>query len=179
MQRCLIGVLTLLLVAINIGNPSALFAQGRGKAKTETAVKEPSPTPFSRVVRAHFKKWDLDSDGKLTTAEIHAAMIRPRIKGDEAAAVAVLRCVERYAYTRYEGEMPPFTLADLKRYEAAGPDGRHRLQPKSGSGHRFRPHRHGFHSQRQSRSPERLPDERRCLHNDHGGIQSGVHRHYP
>ncbi len=90
--------------------------------KTATRTKTATATVFSTQVRSHFRFWDLDKDGKLTVEEIHKAMVNPRIKGEAAAAVAALRCIERYAYTRYEKEMPPFTLQALTEYEAADAD---------------------------------------------------------
>src|SRR5262245_17045163 len=106
-------VFTLLALAAflfwaNERNPNALLAQGKAKAKTKAEAKEPAATPFSTVVRAQFKNWDLNGDGKLTPDEIHDAMARPTVKGEAAAAIATLRCIERYAFTRYEKEMPPF-----------------------------------------------------------------------
>jgi hypothetical protein len=100
-------------------DPNALFAQGKGKPKNNAEAKAPPATPFSTVVRANFASWDLNEDGELTPDEIQDAMTRPRVKGDVAAAIATLRFVERYHYERLEKKMPPFTLEQLQRYEAA------------------------------------------------------------
>src|SRR5689334_19402864 len=120
MRMCLFLVLVALVVGIASSPPDAVFAEGKAKVKTASSAPATSVTPFSKVVRTRFKKWDLDGDGKLSLDEIHKAMINPRIKGEAAAAIAAFRCIERYAYFRYDKKMPPFTLADLARYEAAG-----------------------------------------------------------
>jgi hypothetical protein len=90
-------MLVALAVGIGMSDTDAVLAEGKGKAKAaarQTSAPS-SPTPFSKVVRARFKKWDLNGDGELTMDEIHKAMANPRIKGDAAAAVAAIRCIER------------------------------------------------------------------------------------
>ena len=122
MRTC--TVLTLSTLLFWVGGRNALLAQGKAKGKADPAANPSQATPFSTVVRGHFNNWDRNGDGKLTTEEILEAMANPHIKGDAAAAVAALRSIERYAYFRYDKKMPPFTLEDLKRYEAASPDQR-------------------------------------------------------
>ena len=52
------------------------------------------PPPFADVVKQHFGNWDQDANGELNLVEINKAVIDPKVKGSEAAAVAALR---RYA----------------------------------------------------------------------------------
>jgi hypothetical protein len=54
----------------------------------------PSPH-FADVVHDHFEAWDLNHDGKLEAREIDALMTRRSIRGDAAAALAVLKLRER------------------------------------------------------------------------------------
>jgi hypothetical protein len=47
------------------------------------------------VVASHFKAWDLDQDGRISAREIDVLMTRPSIRGEAAAALAVLKERER------------------------------------------------------------------------------------
>ena len=100
------------------GGQGVLFAQAKAKTEAKTDAKAPPTTPFSAMVRKHFEQWDLNHDGKLTPDELGTLFVRPVIKGDKAAVVACLKCLER-EYLWDEKTPPPFTLDDLKKYEAA------------------------------------------------------------
>jgi hypothetical protein len=97
-----------------------LFAQAKADAKADART-----TPFTAVVRAHFSAWDTDKNGRLTLNEVDAMFTNPRIKGDEAAAVAVIKYLAR---NYIDGQidkgakdptagLPPFTLEQLDAYE--------------------------------------------------------------
>jgi hypothetical protein len=102
-----------------------VLAQGKGKSAAE--AKAPSTTPFSMVVRANFNAWDRDKDGKLTDDELDEAVRNPRVKGDAAAAVAVLKHFARDLVDRKK-DVPAFTLDDLEAYEkrSAKPKAKHK-----------------------------------------------------
>src|SRR3984957_3960827 len=56
---------------------------------------EPAHSTFADVVRDHFAAWDLNHDGKIEGREIDTLMSRRSIRGDAAAALAVLKLRER------------------------------------------------------------------------------------
>jgi hypothetical protein len=56
---------------------------------------EPAHSTFADVVRDHFAAWDLNHDGKIEGQEIDTLMSRKAIRGDAAAALAVLKLRER------------------------------------------------------------------------------------
>jgi hypothetical protein len=66
----------------------ALFEIGLALAAT------PAPH-FADVVHDHFDAWDLNHNGRLDGTEIDTLMRRPSIRGDAAAALAVLKLRER------------------------------------------------------------------------------------
>lgn len=72
---------------------------------------------LAAVVRAEFAKWDADGDGKLTVAEVDRAVLDPEVKGPAAAALAVIKAIER-ENTDAENRTPPLTLAIVAKYEA-------------------------------------------------------------
>ena len=53
------------------------------------------PARFEDVVNAHFAHWDLNHDGKLEAGEIDKLMNNKAIRGEAAAALAVLKQRER------------------------------------------------------------------------------------
>jgi hypothetical protein len=59
------------------------------------AQTAPTHSNFADVVRAHFDAWDLDHDGKIEGREIDVLMTRRSIRGEAAAALAVLKIRER------------------------------------------------------------------------------------
>ncbi len=62
-------------------------------------AEEHPTTPFTAVVRENFAAWDTDHDGRLSRDEIDDAVTNPQIKGGAAAAVAVLKSMQRgYVY---------------------------------------------------------------------------------
>jgi hypothetical protein len=104
-----------------VKNPKKNNKEKNKETSTTTApapVLEPGkPTPFSSIMRKHFNQWA--ENGELTTEKLHKLMVRADIKGEAAAAVASLRAIERYGYTRNQKDMPSLTLDFFKRYEAA------------------------------------------------------------
>lgn len=73
---------------------------------------------FVDVVQAHFAAWDLNHDGRLEGQEIDKLMTRRSIRGEAAAALAVLKLRERQTPAP---ERPGFTLSpgdidDLDRH---------------------------------------------------------------
>ena len=46
---------------------------------------------FRQIVAADFPRWDSNHDGELSPAEINASIENPQVKGEEAAAVVVIR----------------------------------------------------------------------------------------
>jgi len=86
-----------------------------------------SPSPFAKVVLAHFEKWDLNHDGVLDPEELDRLVTKRSIHGDAAAALGALKSIQRQGkftlpkldieyfntYARLAGEkklkgMPPF-----------------------------------------------------------------------
>ncbi len=59
------------------------------------AAEEPDPPPFLTALNAAFPAWDSDHDGSLSAFEIDTALADPRITGDAAAALAVVKRLER------------------------------------------------------------------------------------
>lgn len=72
---------------------------------------------IAAVIRAEFARWDADRDGRLTTDEVDRAVSDPGVRGDSAAALAVIKSVERQN-TDQEQKTPPVTLAMVAKYEA-------------------------------------------------------------
>lgn len=58
-------------------------------------TKSPVEASFAEVMKALFCAWDGDQDGILNRVEIDAALADPKIKGDAAAALAVMKRVNR------------------------------------------------------------------------------------
>jgi Calpain family cysteine protease len=69
---------------------------------------EPKTSSFADVVRDHFKAWDLDHNGHIEGHEIDALMSRRSIRGEAAAALAVLKIRERRTPSAIR---PGFTLS--------------------------------------------------------------------
>lgn len=67
----------------------------------------PATSHFADVVHEHFTAWDLDHDGKIEGREIDQLMTRRSIRGEAAAALAVLKMRERHAPAAVR---PGFTL---------------------------------------------------------------------
>lgn len=67
----------------------------------------PATSHFADVVHEHFTAWDLNHDGKLEGREIDTLMTRRSIRGEAAAALAVLKLRERHAPA---AARPGFTL---------------------------------------------------------------------
>jgi hypothetical protein len=59
----------------------------------ETASSE--ETAFLDVLKASFTAWDLNHDGSLAKLEIDTALADPKIQGDAAAALAVVKRLNR------------------------------------------------------------------------------------
>jgi hypothetical protein len=55
-----------------------------------------APSHFADVVHEHFAAWDLNHDGKIEGHEIDVLMTRRSIRGEAAAALAVLKLRERH-----------------------------------------------------------------------------------
>ncbi len=72
-------------------------------------------TPFTEQVTQNFEKWDRDSDGRITAAELDALVEEPSITGKAAAALAALKIVQRGDQWKYE----PITRVALAQYAAA------------------------------------------------------------
>lgn len=53
------------------------------------------PTGFAGVIAREFAAWDTDHNGELSASEIDVLSVNPKIKGDEAAAVASLKLIVR------------------------------------------------------------------------------------
>lgn len=79
-----------------------------------TAAEAPT---FLEVVTTRFERWDRDHDGVLAVAELDALVADPLNKGDEAAAIAVLKRAARS--TRMK--IPPLTLSYVKEAVGAAP----------------------------------------------------------
>jgi hypothetical protein len=75
-----------------------------GRAWADVAEKK----TFTAVVEEHFAAWDRDHDSKLSVAEVNAALLNPRVTGNEAAAVAAL-----HVYLRQHKDPAPLTKAFL------------------------------------------------------------------
>ncbi len=86
-------------------------------ALARAALGQQPTSSVLTVVRAEFAGWDRDRDGKLTVAEVDLAVLDPTVRGARAAALAVIKAIER---RNSDGERatPPLTLADLAQYEA-------------------------------------------------------------
>jgi len=64
-------------------------------ACTAIPLRAADPHPaFAEILKQHFPQWDKDANGELSLPEINTAVIDPKVKGSEAAAIAALR---RYA----------------------------------------------------------------------------------
>ncbi len=70
-----------------VGWISAILATSLGLA---------GPSRFGDVVLAHFAAWDLNHDGRIESQEIDQLMNRRSIRGEGAAALAVLKLRERH-----------------------------------------------------------------------------------
>jgi hypothetical protein len=69
---------------------------------------EPAQSSFADVVRDHFAAWDLNHDGRIEGREIDTLMSRKSIRGEAAAALAVLKLRERHTPAAVR---PGFTLS--------------------------------------------------------------------
>jgi hypothetical protein len=74
------------------------------------------------VVSEHFDQWDLNHDGRLETSEIDQLMNRHAIKGEAAAALAVLKQRERHTPARDRLQFA-LTAADLGHFDAQAGEG--------------------------------------------------------
>lgn len=102
--------LLILLASINLALPPAVSAQAKPTAAME----------FVEQVEKHFKAWDKDGDGKLSSKEIDDLVDEPQIKGKAAAAVAALKRADRAKKT---APLPPFTREYFQNYaKMKGPD---------------------------------------------------------
>ena len=54
-----------------------------------------SPSPFAKVVLAHFEKWDLNHNGILEPEELDRLVTKRSIHGDAAAALGTLKSIQR------------------------------------------------------------------------------------
>jgi hypothetical protein len=75
---------------------------------------------FRAVVEAHFQHWDRNHDGKLSAQEVTALVTDPAVRGDEAAAVAVIHLHQRghrllAACTREQLLRPTAAAAEERR----------------------------------------------------------------
>ena len=82
------------------------------------------PTPFTAVVREHFSDWDHDGENALSDKEIDELVVNAHIKGDSAAAVAVLKGLFRFGFSvtdasSHKSVPAKFTLQTLADYERA------------------------------------------------------------
>ena len=68
------------------------------------------------VIRAEFQGWDADQDGNLTVTEVDHAFVNPKVRGEAAAALAVIKGIERQL-TDSDEKTPPLTLEMLATYE--------------------------------------------------------------
>lgn len=85
----------------------SLFVAGLLAATLQAQAKP----VFLDEVDAHFKTWDADHDGILSTTEIEHGVASPQFKGPTAAAIASLR---RAVRTR-EYKLPPLTLVNIQK----------------------------------------------------------------
>ena len=102
-QRAASSILTLAcVVGIGVGGlamePVAAAEDAARSPNSSTAgANAANHHTFAEVVREHFAKWDLNHDGKLEAAELDELIKRPRIHGDEAAALATIKKRDRHA----------------------------------------------------------------------------------
>jgi hypothetical protein len=87
------------------------------------ASAQAKPTPaveFVEQLERHFKAWDKDKDGKLSSKEIDDLVDEAQIKGKPAAAVAALKRADRAKKT---APLPPFTREYFQKYaKLKGPE---------------------------------------------------------
>ncbi|HUA66809.1 MAG TPA: C2 family cysteine protease [Alphaproteobacteria bacterium] len=68
-----------------------------------------STNAFLNAINANFSTWDTNHDGRLSTAELDAAIENPATKGPAAAALATLR------EAVLAGDPPPLRLANIRK----------------------------------------------------------------
>lgn len=64
-------------------------------ALAQTAAKKPEARPFATVAATAFDKWDADDNNVLSPQEIDRLVVDPRVRGEEAAAIAAMKLVVR------------------------------------------------------------------------------------
>jgi hypothetical protein len=100
-----------MLLAIGIG----LLLLGSARADTADSDNSASkPTPFTTVVRAHWKDWS-DADGKITPERLDRLMKRRSIHGEEAAALAAMKRNVKDPTTK---QLTDWTMKRIEDYEA-------------------------------------------------------------
>jgi hypothetical protein len=80
---------------------------------------------FATVVEAHFSRWDRNHDGRLSAQEVTALVTDPAVRGDEAAAVAVI-----HLYQRGRKGSAACTRDELLHPTAPGPEERRDVTPR-------------------------------------------------
>ena len=97
----------LLLVLVLVASAKCLAWQNTND--NDTADTSGQTLTFAQVVNKCFNQWDVNGDGTLSTNEINAAVANPSVRGESAAAIAIIRMVlhgGNYA-------LPPITQAYL------------------------------------------------------------------
>lgn len=101
---------------------SCLLAVALSMSGVSFAAKATPPT-FLSVLKASFAAWDSDHDGALSKLEIDHALADTAIKGDAAAALAVLKRLERSkTWTTIPRTLEALTNEAAKAKNKLGPD---------------------------------------------------------
>lgn len=95
--------------------------------KTGKAGRRRTPEALTRV-RRNFKKWDRNSDGRVTESELWQAMRNPEVKGKDAAALAAVLMHQEHLHKSLDQKaLPSLTKPRLKKL-AADPKAKKYLQ---------------------------------------------------
>ena len=77
-------------------------------------VKAESETPFTTILRKHWKDWSGDS-GAITPAQLDHLMKRRKITGQPAAVLAAMKMQQRNSKTK---ELVTWTMPHVETYES-------------------------------------------------------------
>jgi len=119
MQRMLLPGFALACIASLSAYASAQNVNSHPAPDYRAAARE-----FFATVSANFEKWDFDKNGVLTVFEVSTDLLNPKFRGNEAAALAVVKLQERKIF-RSEGRDIDLSLKDLNPFG----DGEGNLSP--------------------------------------------------
>jgi hypothetical protein len=112
--------------SIRVSAASAVVALATSALLAESVKTPLQHTPFTTALLRNFDTWDTNHDGTLSVDEINAAVVDPKIKGEDAAAAASLKLLTRSK----KDKMPALTkefFADYDKHAVALME--HRKEP--------------------------------------------------